>query len=49
MINDQSQNGRGEYQIDEITYAWGGYSKCMHGRTRAEKLVINGWPQTNVL
>ena len=24
MGNEQSQNGRGEYQIDEITYAKGG-------------------------
>ena len=24
MANEQSQNGRGEYQIDEITYAKGG-------------------------
>ena len=25
MANEQSQNGRGEYQIDEITYAKGGF------------------------
>ena len=24
MANEQSQNGRGEYQIDEVTYAKGG-------------------------
>ena len=24
MTNEQSQNGRGEYQINEITYANGG-------------------------
>ena len=24
MANEQSQNGRGEYQMDEITYAKGG-------------------------
>ena len=24
MTNEQSQNGRGEYQIDEVTYAKGG-------------------------
>ena len=24
MENERSQNGRGEYQIDEITYAKGG-------------------------
>ena len=23
MVNEQSQNGRGEYQIDEIAYAKG--------------------------
>ena len=26
MENDQSQNGRGEYQTDEITYAKGGFT-----------------------
>ena len=39
MANEQSQNGRGEYQIDEIT----GYYKCVHIRTRGreiEKSVI---------
>ena len=25
MAKEQSQNGRGEYQIDEIIYAKGGY------------------------
>ena len=25
MAEEQSQNGRGEYQIDEIIYAKGGY------------------------
>ena len=25
MANEQSQNGRGQYQIDEITYTKGGY------------------------
>ena len=29
MANEQSRNGEGEYQIDEITYAKGGYSKCV--------------------
>ena len=27
MTNEQNQNGREEYQIDEITYAKGGYCK----------------------
>ena len=48
MGNEQSQNGREEYQIDEITHANGAYSKCVHMRTRGrerggggvEKLVI---------
>ena len=34
MANEQSQNGRGEYQIDAVTYAKGGYSKCVHMRTK---------------
>ena len=34
MTNEQSQNRGREYQIDEITYAKGGYSKCVHMRTR---------------
>ena len=34
MANKQSQKGRGEYQIDEIAYAEGGYSKCVHMRTK---------------
>ena len=43
MANEQSQNGRAEYQIDEITYAKGGYSKRVHmrtGGTGVEKSVI---------
>ena len=43
IANEQSQNGRGEYQIDETTFATGGYSKCEHMRTRekgVEKSVI---------
>ena len=32
MTNEQSQNRRREYQIDEITYAKGDYSKCVHMR-----------------
>ena len=35
MANQQSQNGRGEYQIDEITYAKG----SIRGRA-VEKSVI---------
>ena len=41
--NEQSQNGRGEYLIDEITYTKRGYSKCAHMRTRwsgVEKWII---------
>ena len=54
MANEQGQNGRGEYQIDEIIYAKGGYSKCVHRRTRGgigykERVYLNGWPETNVL
>ena len=39
----QSQNRRGEYQVDEITHAKGGYSKCVHMCTKGrglKKLVI---------
>ena len=41
--NVQSRNGRREYQISQISYAKGGYYKCVHMHTRArrdEKLVI---------
>ena len=38
MAEQQSQNGRREYQIDEITYAKGGYSKCVQMRTRGRVL-----------
>ena len=34
MANEQNQNARGEYQIDEITHEKGDYSKCEHVRTR---------------
>ena len=37
MGNEQSQNGREEYQIDEITHANGAYSKCVHMRTRGRE------------
>ena len=43
MANKQNQKRRGKYQIDEITYAKGGYSKCVHMRARergVEKSVI---------
>ena len=43
MANKQNQNRRGEYQIDEIIYAKGGYSKYVHMRARergVEKSVI---------
>ena len=36
--NEQSQNGKGEYRIDEIMYAKGGYYKCVHMRTRRRGL-----------
>ena len=32
MANKQSQNGRGEYQIDEITYAKGGLLLMVESR-----------------
>ena len=32
MANEQSQNGRGEYQIDEITYAKGGLLLMVESR-----------------
>ena len=32
MANVQSQNGRGEYQIDEITYAKGGLLLMVENR-----------------
>ena len=43
MANKQSRNEEGEYQIDEIKYAKGGYSKCVDMCTRGrglEKSVI---------
>ena len=38
MANEQSQNEREEYQIDEIKNTKEGYSKCVHMRTRGEWL-----------
>ena len=32
MTKEQSQNGRGEYQIDEITYAKGGLLLMVESR-----------------
>ena len=32
MVNEQSQNGKGEYQIDEITYAKGGLLLLVENR-----------------
>ena len=32
MANEQSQNGRGEYQINEITYAKGGLLLMLESR-----------------
>ena len=32
MVNEQSQNGKGEYQIDEITYAKGGLLLLVESR-----------------
>ena len=32
MVNEQSQNGKGEYQIDEITHAKGGLLLLVESR-----------------
>ena len=37
MGNEQSQNGREEYQINEITHANGAHSKYVHMRTRGRE------------
>ena len=42
MANEQSQNGRREYQIDEITYAKGAYCKCVHMRTKEREGGLGG-------
>ena len=34
---EQGQNGRVDYQIDEITYAKGGYSKCVYMRKSGKR------------
>ena len=43
MVNEQSQNGRGEYQIDEMTYAKGGLllmSTYVYNGEGVEKSVL---------